>query len=419
MLTFFPTPYPGEWWYSVLCRYHVRSGNSKHQSTIKELIPGRITAAIGSVYPNSTIRQILSGLPDGLLSVRDVIIRHTLFPYYSRFSPFEKKAAMLEQLSRGETIVITSIRKFTAQSVPRYCPQCAAEDREIYGEAYWHIEHQIPLMMICPKHGCLLQTADDIISTHIDYTFYPLESVCPKRELPRSPPDISPWRASFSHILADYQRLSLTASATPNHSNLAISLSNMGYGIIQNRSLNTILDAKKLYWDMIETYGREVVELIFGGESSICIINRACKWEIASPERYALLQDFARITSDKVFGAEPQRDRYEDKLLSLQSMGDSYTKKQVQEQLSITAAQLDILAKRYNIPPFWREKEGGRTKQIHISLTAEEQQRIARAAAIHGNGQTAVFARDVLLREVKEILKNDKGDLRNEQRNKG
>ena len=76
-------------WRSGRC--HVRSGNSKHQSTIKELIPGRIKAAIGSVYPNSTIRQILLGLPVGLLSVKDVIARNTLFPYYSRFSSFEKK----------------------------------------------------------------------------------------------------------------------------------------------------------------------------------------------------------------------------------------------------------------------------------------------------------------------------------------
>ena len=91
----------------------------------------------------------------------------------------------------------------------------------------------------------------------------------------------------------------------------------------------------------------------------------------------------------------------------------------MQERLSITAAQLDILSKRYNIPPFWREKEGGRNKQIHINLTAEEQQRIAKAAAIHGNGQTAVFARDILLREAKRILKNNKGESQNEQRNKG
>ena len=181
----------------------------------------------------------------------------------------------------------------------------------------------------------------------------------------------------------------------------------MGYGIIQNRSPNTILDAKRLYWDMVETYGREFIELIFGGEASICTINRACKWDIASPERYALLQDFAGITSEEVFSTKPQRDRYEDKLLALQNTSGSYTKKQVQEMLNITAAQLDILTKRYGIEPFWKEREGGRTKQIHLTLTAEEKQRIAKAAAIHGNGQTAVFAR-----EVNRILKNDMGGKR-------
>ena len=361
------------------------------------------------MYPNSTIRQILSGLPAGLLSVKDVIIKNTLFPYYSRFSSFEKKTAMLEQLCRGETIVITSIRKFTAKSVPKYCPQCVVEDRSAYGEAYWHIDHQIPLMAICPEHGCSLQSADDIIPTHIDYTFYPLESAYSERSPPVSPSDIFPWQITFSRILADYQRFPLTASATPDYSNLAISLSNMGYGIIQNRSPNTILDAKRLYWDMVETYGREFIELIFGGEASICTINRACKWEIASPERYALLQDFAGITSEEVFSTKPQRDRYEDKLLALQNTSGSYTKKQVQEMLNITVAQLDILTKRYGIEPFWKEREGGRTKQIHLTLTAEEKQRIAKAAAIHGNGQTAVFAREVLLREVNRILKNDMG----------
>ena len=98
--------------------------------------------------------------------------------------------------------------------------------------------------------------------------------------------------------------------------------------------------------------------------------------------------------------------------MALQNTSGSYTKKQVQEILNITAAQLDILTKRYGIEPFWKEKGGGRTKQIHLTLTAEEKQRIAKAAAIHGNGQTAVFAREVLLREVNQILQNDGGTIK-------
>ena len=67
MLTYFPTPYPGEWWYSVLCRYHVRSGNTKQQTTVQELFPGRTRAAIGSVLPNNTMKQIISQLSPGIL----------------------------------------------------------------------------------------------------------------------------------------------------------------------------------------------------------------------------------------------------------------------------------------------------------------------------------------------------------------
>ena len=37
MLQYFPTPYPDELWYSVLGRYHVRSGNPNSATTLREL----------------------------------------------------------------------------------------------------------------------------------------------------------------------------------------------------------------------------------------------------------------------------------------------------------------------------------------------------------------------------------------------
>ena len=36
-LPFFPTPYPDESFYSILCRYHVRSGAPTSASTINRL----------------------------------------------------------------------------------------------------------------------------------------------------------------------------------------------------------------------------------------------------------------------------------------------------------------------------------------------------------------------------------------------
>ena len=37
MISFFPMPYPDELWYSVICRYHIRSGNPSFKYSIREL----------------------------------------------------------------------------------------------------------------------------------------------------------------------------------------------------------------------------------------------------------------------------------------------------------------------------------------------------------------------------------------------
>jgi hypothetical protein len=36
------------------------------------------------------------------------------------------------------------------------CLDCAEEDRQTYGEPYWHLVHQIPEVHVCPKHRAFL-----------------------------------------------------------------------------------------------------------------------------------------------------------------------------------------------------------------------------------------------------------------------
>ena len=84
-----------------------------------------------------------------------------------------------------------------------------------------------------------------------------------------------------------------------------------------------------------------------------------------------------------------------------------YRKEELAQLVGVSPHQLDSLAKKYNVAPFWKQCGGKRTETLRITLTQEEKHRIAKAASIHGNGQTAVFAREVLLREVNQILKND------------
>lgn len=412
MLTYFPTPYPHEWWYSVLCRYHVRSGNSKQQSTVRELFDGKTTAAISSVYPNSTIYQITSRLPPAVLDAREVIRQNTLFSYYTRFYKYKEKQKVLERLSRGETVVITSIRKLSGSN-PRYCPQCAEEDRERYGEAYWHMEHQIPMMVLCPTHGSRLLHVKDLPPSHLDYTFYPLTSF----DLSIYPPDRKeepPWLLPLCRTLNEYYTLPLPAGVTEGYSNLAVALGNMGYEVIQNHSKNTILDAKRLYQDLISFYGEELVKQVFGGEKSICTINRVCKWEMKMPERYALLQCFAGVDSGIVCGGPRLLSRYEEALQEFQSTGVVYGKKQLAESLGITTSQLDTLAKKYNIQPFWTRNEGEDNKQLHkrnFVLDEQEMRLFKRALRESGYRYDSHFARHCILKYIEEHY----GGLEHEQ----
>ena len=103
MLQYFPTPYPDELWYSVLCRYHVRSGNLSYLTTIKELFPGKTDAVIGSFFPNSILYDVIKQLPEGFLDIETVALEHTLFKYAFRFQSTEKKRDMINLIKEGQS----------------------------------------------------------------------------------------------------------------------------------------------------------------------------------------------------------------------------------------------------------------------------------------------------------------------------
>ena len=407
MLTYFPAPYPGEWWYSVLCRYHVRSGHAKQQTTVMELF-GRERVPLGSVFPNSSIRQVCSRLPSEIFPIRELILRHTLFPFYMRCQTFVAKEEMLGKLCRGEMATITSIRKFAEKDVwrPRYCPCCAVEEQEKLGEIYWHVDHQIPLMSHCPVHGCRLIPMAELPMSQLDYTFFPLSGFDLTPPDPQSE-DTPGWQLTLSKVLHEYWGLPHTASTTEGYSNLAITLSNMGYGSQQKASQHTLLNAKHLYHDMVDFFGEPVMTKIFGGEKGLCIINRVCKWAVATPERYAMLQCFAGLDSASMFSTVRIEDRLESKLKGLQQSGMTYTKKQIMEQLGITASQLYILARKYNIAPFWRQIGGEQGSQEHkLSLVLDDKEYGVYKAAFTKSGYRydRYFLKDCLMKYVVDRL---------------
>lgn len=184
MLSYFPTPYPEEWWWSVLCRYFVRSGYRNHATAMKELSPSR-SKSVGRLFPAGDIYEVVVQLPAPLFSSERIILQHTLAPYYLRFYPSEKKTQVLAALLSGQSAGLTSIELTTPDGRQglKWCPACRQEDTTAYGEPYWHRAHQIPLLSLCPRHGCRLML-HEVPFSRLSELFLPLCAI------PDAPPAI-------------------------------------------------------------------------------------------------------------------------------------------------------------------------------------------------------------------------------------
>ena len=96
MLGLFPHPYPDELIYSILARYSVRAGYSQYIFVAEDLFQRR------SLRPNF---EYLPALKDEVVkeltknrTLCEVILNHTMFPYYCRFLPIDRKRKAINSL---------------------------------------------------------------------------------------------------------------------------------------------------------------------------------------------------------------------------------------------------------------------------------------------------------------------------------
>ncbi len=84
MVNFFPSPYPDEALYSLIARYHLRSGNIFITPTIKALFDmKRITAVVD--FPCSINKLVANVSKISDISFDDFVYNNTLFPLFKPF----------------------------------------------------------------------------------------------------------------------------------------------------------------------------------------------------------------------------------------------------------------------------------------------------------------------------------------------
>ena len=395
----FPSPYPDELFYSVLCRYYLSSGIKEHYLVKKQLFGTKAGVKMATLYPNATIHAILSQLPEKVFDGRDMILHHTPFLYYARMYPQQEREALLDDLLQGRGKTPTHLWKTFPKDdyALRYCPLCIQEDTKIYGEPYYHVEHQIPLSSVCVRHRCRLkQIAVDNPRVSMNNCFFPLSTMEIDRETDM---DVTPAELRVSELVREYWRLPASVSP-PACNNLYQTLLNEGYREIV-RQAGVIVDKAKLYTALCDYHGAETVAKRFGTSITTSMMNRIKTWEQLLPDRYILIQAMLGLHIKTVFGPEPIRDKLREKIERMAKQGGFYTLRQVAKDMNLKQYEVNAILRYYDMDPFWREVPAGksqtaRTGILRCTVDETELERIRQYSQELGYHCAGAFALDCI-----------------------
>lgn len=159
MLSLFTDPYPDELLYSAFARYHFYSGNIDFEDTMTELF-GKRTG--GLFFDLGICLQHLCDELRGAYCPEQLIQNHTTLPYYAPFMLTSRKNEVVNRIISSDGNGIYRKAGIGQGNIRRkqgvyYCPACARNDMEKYGETYIHREHHLDGVIICPHHGMLLK----------------------------------------------------------------------------------------------------------------------------------------------------------------------------------------------------------------------------------------------------------------------
>ncbi len=184
MITYFPTAYPDELLYSRLARYYTKSGYMAYTFAAEELFASK-TVRPDMDFINSYTPAAVQAITRNI-SMEEVIEKHTMFPCYGRFLTIERRQKAFQSLvsMKGNYYNLLPIPQSKNGKVRclRYCPVCAANDREQYGEAYWHRIHQLIGIYVCPVHRCYLMDSSVMISGKATPSLKTAEEMIPQSD---------------------------------------------------------------------------------------------------------------------------------------------------------------------------------------------------------------------------------------------
>lgn len=158
---------PGESLFSLCSRYHHIAGHRTPAQTCRVLFGSHRPGSAHDVPAH--VQDLVERTHGELGSTREIILARTLLPYYFPFHPEHVCENWLIQLSTGTASSLKAqlglaASQFGASHPLKACQACIESDTQDHGVAYWHVEHQVPAVFICPWHRNPLLCATDKVS---------------------------------------------------------------------------------------------------------------------------------------------------------------------------------------------------------------------------------------------------------------
>ena len=138
-----PRPYPNEFLLSIFARWCDRL--RARSSPRLERVLGSISRSRGGDSDQDSSNRAVYLSSYYQLSSVEIIEHHALSPFFAWFDNLGK---MLLGSHNGYDKYL------------RYCPLCVQEDEQLFGEPYWHREHQFPSLTVCVKHHVMLENGN-------------------------------------------------------------------------------------------------------------------------------------------------------------------------------------------------------------------------------------------------------------------
>lgn len=396
MLNFFPEPYQDELWYSVLSRYHARSGNTGPATTTKELF-GKGTMHASVFFTNKDFGGIFGRLPSGLLSKERIYHRHTMIPYALRFSSEKRKQTAWDYVVGGGDMKSGGHLFSMADATHlRYCPMCNAEDAEQYGEMCWHRLHQIPLMPLCPVHGCRLEDSTVEVNAALGRRFIlPTSRNCSVQE-PRF------GAASYDKELTNMLNAFLI-DELPQESGFWCSVLSQA---LKNAGLVFMEVEAHLVWERLVDFYDDAsyIGRCFRRDRMQQTLYRILKGQWTSPEQYALLAVALGVAPGWLTTPGYYiEDTMKEKLLEMAGRGYVWKKQRVADELNVKVWALDSIIRRLGIEPFWKTWHGisGEDTIVRIRISKEEKTRYEKRVVELGTSDFTEYVKYCIRKENK------------------